>query len=114
MCDLMRRQVHSLRTPQLFIWIVIIVSAVATAYVAAAPSGVHAQGPVYDAQVASPTLNIRTAPASSASIVATVNQGTLIPTLTGRSADSQWVYGTTDGGVTGWMYKAYLALRKTL
>lgn len=53
------------------------------------------------AQVTTGTLNVRSGPDSSFSVVTTVNEGRLI-TLLGRNADNSWVKIVTDG-IEGWV-----------
>jgi uncharacterized protein YraI len=68
---------------------------------------------VPDARVAVGLLSMRSGPARTASLVATLPRGTAL-TLDGRNRAATWVHGTADDGAVGWVARPYLAIRRTL
>ncbi|MCC7207017.1 MAG: hypothetical protein IT323_06905 [Anaerolineae bacterium] len=62
-----------------------------------------------DSQILGDRVNLRAAPARDGAALAVLTNGTPFR-ITGRNADSDWLYGAAPSGATGWVYIDFVTL----
>ncbi len=76
-------------------------------------SGLTAQASEPDAVVATSLLRVHSGPYLQSDVVGTLTQGTQVA-LDGRDQAANWLHGKSSDGTTGWLSRAYLAIRTSL